>query len=333
MYELEPAALRPGSTIKFIAPSSLLRDVEISTGIRFLQKQGFKVVFSPSITHASPTSFFTTGDYLRKQELENAFKSDDVDAIIALRGGAGAIDLLSIIDYDVIKDHPKIFVGYSDLTLLQLAFLKKAHLVSFQGPMFIDLLEKDNSILTYNWDTLLKVVKDGEMLELKNPAETKWAKTVIEGKAKGTIIGGNMSMVSLIANTEFMPSTQNALLFLEDSDVPSWMVDNILTSLVIRGIFNEASGVFFGEFPHEAIDRMMSAFNPTSYLLEDLSVDAFVTSSISDVIIDILTKKIKKPSFIDFSCCHGRYITTVPIGIQAELDAESSVKMLEKAVD
>jgi len=84
MYELEPAALRPGSTIKFIAPSSLLRDVEISTGIRFLQKQGFKVVFSLSITYAPPTRFFTTGGYLRKQELENAFKSDDVDAIIAI---------------------------------------------------------------------------------------------------------------------------------------------------------------------------------------------------------------------------------------------------------
>jgi muramoyltetrapeptide carboxypeptidase len=300
-----------------------------------LTKQGFKVSASSSLTHASTGRFFTAGDHIRKVEIENAFKNDDIDAIITLRGGAGSIDLLNILDYDIIKEHPKIFVGYSDITLLQMAFMKKANLVTFQGPMLIDMLEANPAVLDYNWSTLLSIIQEGNAIELKNPSGSKWSKTINEGVSRGILLGGNMSMISLIANTKFMPSTEDSILFMEDVNIEPWMIDNILTSLFIKGIFKYTKGVFFGEFPHYGLNDILNSPSATSFLFKNLFVEDYINSTIREIIIDILTKKTKGlPSFVDFSCCHGTYITTVPIGIKAEMNSnERSIKMLESAVE
>ncbi|MEM0149439.1 MAG: LD-carboxypeptidase [Candidatus Micrarchaeaceae archaeon] len=336
MYErVKPPALKPGATIKIIVPSSMPGSMEgLSNAIDFIKKQGFKVSLSSSLTHSSPQRFSSAGDYIRKAEIENAFKNDDIDAIMALRGGSGSIDLLSILDYDIIKDHPKIFIGYSDITLLQLAFFKKANLITFQGPMLIDLLEKDEQVLSYNWSVLMSMIKDGNALELKNPMSSEWSKTIVEGKSRGVLLGGNMSMVSLIANTRFMPKTADSILFFEDADIEPWTVDNILTSLVIKGIMKNINGMFFGQFPHYGLQEVLKASGAMSFLFDSIFAEDYLDSSIRDVITDILVKKIKKmPSFIDFTCCHGKYITTVPLGVNVEIDAEEhTVKMLESAV-
>jgi len=336
MYErIKPPALRPGSTIKIIAPSSMPGSMEgLSYAVNYIRKQGFKVSLSSSLMHSVPQRFSSAGDYIRKLEIENAFKNDEIDAIMALRGGAGSIDLLGILDYDIIKDHPKVFIGYSDITLLQLAFFKKANLITFQGPMLIDLLEKDEQVLSYNWSVLLNMIREGNAMELRNPIGSKWSKTITEGKGRGILLGGNMSMVSLIANTRFMPKTDDSVLFFEDINIEPWMVDNILTSLVIKGIMKDINGAFFGEFPHYGLKEVMKAPSATSFLFEDLFVEDYIDTSISDIITDILTKKIRKvPSFIDFACCHGKYITTIPLGTKVEIDSEEhTVKMLESAI-
>ncbi|MGC8669665.1 MAG: S66 peptidase family protein [Candidatus Micrarchaeia archaeon] len=336
MYErIKPPALKPGSTIKIIVPSSMPGNMEgLSSAINFIKKQGFKVSLSTSLTHSTPHRFSSAGDSLRKTELENAFKNDEIDAIMALRGGSGSIDLLSTIDYDIIKEHPKIFIGYSDITLLQLAFYKKANLITFQGPMLIDLLEKDQNVLSYNWSTLIDIIKNGESLMLQNPSDSEWSKTITEGKSKGILLGGNMSMISLIANTAFMPKTDDSILFLEDVDIEPWVVDNILTSLVIKGLMKRVNGVFFGEFPHYGFENILNSSNDISFMLQNLFEENYLYSNIRDIITDVVTKKIKRvPSFLDFACCHGKYITTMPIGTRVEINAEEhTISMLESAV-
>ncbi|MGC8586048.1 MAG: S66 peptidase family protein [Candidatus Micrarchaeia archaeon] len=337
MYEIiKPPALRPGATIKIIAPSSMPGSMEgLSFAVNFLRKNGFKVSLSTSLTHASPGRFYSAGDHIRKMEIENAFKNDDIGAIMALRGGAGSIDLLDILDYDVIREHPKVFIGYSDITLLQLAIFKKANLITFQGPMLIDLLEKDESVLSFNWSLLLNMVREGNALELRNPLGSKWSKTITEGKGRGTLLGGNLSMVSLVANTKFMPKTEDSVLFFEDVDIEPWMVDNILTSLFIKGIMKGVKGIVFGEFPHYGLEDVLNAPSATSFLFKNLFVEDYIDSTIRDIITDIVTKKIQKvPSFADFACCHGKYIVTMPLGAKVEMDAdEHVVRMLESAVE
>jgi len=336
---IKPPAIKEGDTIKVVAPSSPLTTSamksNLSRAIDFLKRQGFKVDLSSSVTHTSTTKYYTAGDRMRAEELENAFKSDDSDMIIALRGGAGSIDLLNMLDYDIIKEHPKIFVGYSDLTLLELAMFKKTGLVTFQGPMLQDMLEENQEVLAYNWSTLLSIIKDGEAMTLKNPPMSKLSRTIIDGKARGRLIGGTLSMVALIADTEYMPDVEDKIMFLEDVNIEPWEVDNLLTSLVLRGVLQKLSGIFFGEFIHYGMEEMLENENATSFLLENFSIDDYIGSAIQNIIFDILTKKLEKiPSFVEFTCCHGNYITTVPIGINAELDStKQEIKMLESAVE
>lgn len=333
---VKPPALKPGSTIKIIAPSTSTTTARgLATAVRFMQKEGFRVSLSKSMTSESTTRFLTAGDAIRKQELENAFRSSSVDGIMVMQGGAGSIDILSRIDYDVVRDNPKVFIGYSDITLLQLAFMRKAHMVSFQGPMLIDLTDDDADVRPYNWSTLTGVVSRGEALTLKNPADGNWSRTVVEGDARGVLQGGNLSVYALVANTSYMPDPEGSILFFEDVNVEPWMVDNLLSSLVLKGVLKKANGVFFGEFPNYALEGALESHGASSYLSGNLFVEDYIKSALSSSISDTLTNKAPgKPSFIEFSCCHGKHITTIPLGIRAELNAEErSVQMLESAVD
>ena len=333
---VRPPALRPGSTIKIIAPSSMMTTIAgLSSAVRFIQKSGFRVSLSKSMTKESTTRFLTAGDRVRKTELENAFRSDEVDGIMVLQGGAGSIDMLSKIDYDVVRDNPKVFVGYSDITLLQLAFLRKAHMISFQGPMLVDLTDSDSTTREYNWSMLLNMVSTGNAMKLKTPSESNWSRTVVEGKARGVLQGGNLSVYALVANTSYMPDPDGSVLFFEDVNVEPWMVDNLLSSLVLKGIIQKANGLFFGEFPNYALSEALGPHGAASYLSKNLFVEDYIKATLNSAISDTLTNKVPgKPSFIEFSCCHGSYITPLPLGAYVELDAdERSVQMLESAVD
>ena len=332
---VKPRALKPGDTIKIIAPSSITAAMtNLPKAVNFLTKNGFKVSLSASMYKMSATRYFSAGDHVRLMEIEEAFKDDKVDGIMALRGGAGAIDLLNKLDYDIIKAHPKVFIGYSDITFLQMAFMRKANLLTFQGPMLVDLAEEDQGILKYNWDTLMSIVQKKEAVVLKNPAESKWSKTIIDGKAKGRLIGGNLSILALLANTAYMPSTENGIIFLEDVDIEPWQVDNMLTSLVIKGVFRKASGILFGEFPHYVIEESLGD-SAVNYIISDMLIEGYVENIIADIIFDIVTKKMREmPAFMDFMCCHGKYITTLPIGAKVEIDSSNrELTMLESAVE
>ncbi|MGC8478569.1 MAG: S66 peptidase family protein [Candidatus Micrarchaeia archaeon] len=332
---VKPPALKQGDTIKIIAPSSVTAALSnLPKAVNFLTKNGFKVSLSSSMHKMSATRYFSAGDHVRLMEIEEAFKDDKVDAILALRGGAGAVDLLNKIDYEVIKDHPKVFIGYSDLTFLQMAFMRKANLLTFQGPMLVDLAEEDQEVLKYNWSTMIDIVQKKEAVVLKNPMDSKWSKTITEGKAKGRLVGGNLSILALLANTAYMPNTEGSILFMEDVDIEPWQIDNMLTSLVIKGIFRKANGLLFGEFPHYGVEEFMGD-SAASYLINDLLIEGYVESIIADIIYDIVTKRIREmPSFMDFVCCHGKYITTLPIGAKVEIDANNrELTMLESAVE
>jgi muramoyltetrapeptide carboxypeptidase len=328
---VKPRALKPGDTIKIIAPSSITSaKLNLPKAVNFLIKSGFKVSLSSVMQRKSATRYFTTvGDRERLTEIEEAFKSDEIAGIMVLRGGSGAIDLLNMIDYQVIREHPKVFIGYSDITFLQMAFLSKAGLVTFHGPMLIDLAEEDQGIVKYNFDTLMRMVSGKEMLTLRNPADVKWSRTIVDGKAQGRLLGGNLSVLSMLANTQFMPDSAGSIVFAEDVDLEPWEVDNMLTSLVIKDFFSKANGVFFGEFPPYDLGEVASTVSRSAF------VEDYLETAIGDVIYDIVTKRIKDvPSFMDFTCCHGRHITTLPLGVKVEMDAKNrEVTMLESAVD
>ncbi len=333
---IKPPRLKPGGTIKIIAPSSAAMSTgSLPNAVKFIEKHGFKASLSPSLTRESPTRYLTAGDAIRKNEIENAFKSDKIDAIMALQGGAGAIDLLNIIDYDIIKDHPKVFIGYSDITLLELAFMQKAHLATFQGPMLIDLAEEDKFAAELNWSTLMNIVSNGDKVALRNPMEASWSRVINDDTAYGRLMGGNLSVFSLVIGTKYIPDSEGKIMFFEDVNIEPWMLDNLLSSLVLRGILQRANGVVFGQMPNFAIEGIAGTQSATSYIFKNLFLEDYISATMHSAMQDTMTSKMqKKPTFIEFSCCHGKYITTVPLGIKVKLDAgECTLTMLESAVD
>jgi muramoyltetrapeptide carboxypeptidase len=338
MYEpmVKPPRLRKGGTIRVIAPSSAATSTSsLPKAVRFIEKQGFKVSLASSMLRESPTRYLTAGDATRKNEIENAFRNDKYDAIMVLQGGAGSIDILNDIDYDVIKDHPKIFIGYSDITLLQLAFMRMAHMASFQGPMLIDMVESDEEALQTNWNNLINIISKGEELTIKNPLESGWAKSINDGKAKGQLMGGNLTVFSLIAGTKYLPDSKGKILFFEDVNVEPWMLDNLLASLMLKGILKKANGIVFGQLPNYSIENITESQGITSYVLKHLFIEDYISATMHSTLQDLFTNKMpKKPAFIEMACCHGKYITTIPIGIRAKLDAgQCTIEMLEPGVD
>jgi muramoyltetrapeptide carboxypeptidase len=312
---LKPPRLKQGATIGVIAPSSFPYYPEFSLfqGLEHLKKLGYKVVLGQTLRKSLAQGYHSASDEERAQELNWAFRDSSIDAVFCARGGVGSLRILKMIDYDLIKKNPKIFVGYSDTTSIQNAFLSRSSLVSVQGPMVAVGFGKnsDTELTKYYWSTLFEMLK-GEALELGAWLGGPIPLTIKEGKAKGRVIGGNLILFSLIASSEFCVPPLGKILFLEDIKEEAWRIDNFLSSLEIKGVLNEIEGAILGEFPQG----------------EELS-----NPSVEQVLRSHFSQK-PYPSFVNYPCCHGFGREPIPLGVQVEMDADlKKVSMLETLVD
>ncbi len=235
--------LSTNSTIGVIAPGFQPDQTKLGNGIRYLKNKGFRIKHGKSLT--AKHGYFAGSDDLRIEDIHTMFEDDEVDAIICARGGWGCLRLLDKIDYDLIKKNKKILIGYSDITSLQLALLKKITLPSLSGPMVaIEMAKKMDSFTEkYFWNQLLS---ENETL-LLSLSENR-IDTLIAGKAKGTLIGGCLSMISAQLATPYSPNYDGAILFLEDINEPLYKIDRYLSQLRLSGIFKAINGLIIGNF-------------------------------------------------------------------------------------
>lgn len=312
---LRPPALRKRGTVMILAPSSYpsYPRMRLAEGVDFLRKRGFRVMLGDTLSKAVRYRYFSAQDEQRARELESAFSDPKVDAVFCARGGIGSLRILNMIDYDVVRENPKVFVGYSDITGFQMAFLERAGLVTFQGAMPAITVqgerEESRRIFEYNWDLLFRVIVEGEAVELKNPPDSPATKTVVGGKTKGVLTGGNLILFTLLAGSQFDPQTKGRILFLEDIEEDPWRIDEFLAGLLLSNKLQEAGGVVFGEFPE-----------PAKFDLP--------TPSIEEVLVEYLFKSGEKPSIVNLACCHGKYVLPIALGAEYELDADSQVLSL-----
>ena len=318
----KPRALKKGDKILVIAPSSSpeFPAMRLPEGVARLKKYGFEVELGDTVRKSIGHWYFSAADEVRAKELNDAFSRDDVDGIFCARGGVGALRILDMLDYETIKENPKVFVGYSDITALQVPILDRAGLVTFHGPMVAPLPHiaeggEKQAILKYNFRLLLKMIADGEAIELRNPIDAPAPKTIVEGKAKGVLTGGNVIIFTLMVGTSYDPVVKDRILFLENIAQDPWLIDDQMQSLALAGKLRDATGLVFGEFPP-----------PEQY--------TFPTPGIEEIISTTVRKHGGRPSFLNLSCCHGRYCLPLPIGGSVELDAdEGTVRLLEPAVE
>jgi muramoyltetrapeptide carboxypeptidase len=291
---IKPPRLEPGGTIGIIAPAGPVRRKDIQPAIDLLHRMGYPTLSSPNIY--KKTSYLAGRDEDRLNDLHAMFKDSSVKAIFCARGGYGAGRLLDRIDYDLILNNPKILTGYSDITALLLAVMKKTNLVTFHGPVLRDLSHDPKNNLKH----LIKTLSSNgpRSIELSKRAVIK------EGQARGKLLGGNLSLISSLIGTPFMPRTKGAILFLEDKGEPIYRIDRMLTHLKNSGIIHGITGLIAGSFTD------CGGMRDINKLLKDFTSD-----------LDI-------PVINGLPVGHDIENKTIPMGINVEFDTKDMILSL-----
>ena len=228
--------LAPGATIAVVSPASPL-PLEIESDLAtHLHARGFQVRFGH---HARKQERYLAGsDAERAEDLMNAFLDPTIDAILAARGGYGSPRILDKLDYSAIASHKKAFIGFSDITALQLALLTRSELVSYSAVnLYPDLQNDEKQNNTDLW-ALLK----GKTISFDNLTNQQ------AGACEGRIIGGCLSMLVSLMGTPYCPDFSGSILVLEDVKEEPYRIDRMLTQLRLAGIFSQVAGVVLGQF-------------------------------------------------------------------------------------
>lgn len=235
---LRPPALRAGDLIGVAAPAGPFDNQRFRTGLTRLQALGFKTIFPEQIFERQG---FLAGDDERRAQTLNALLADgEVKAVIGARGGYGSMRILDRINYKRLRDAPKLVIGFSDLTAMLLAMHCRTGLVTFHGPVVSSLAEADQETVAYlgrllTGETVFPIYLDG-------------MKMIRPGRVTGPLIGGNLTLLTHLLATPWMPATKGAILFLEDTGEAPYRLDRMLTALRLAGIFRDCAGIILGHF-------------------------------------------------------------------------------------
>ncbi|HVZ60441.1 MAG TPA: LD-carboxypeptidase [Terriglobales bacterium] len=240
---LKPPPLRPGDKVAIVAPASNIKRDALELGYRRLRQLGYHPVFEEAIFEQD--LYFAGSAQRRVDELHRAFANPEVRAILCARGGYGSNSLLPLLDLDLIRRHPKIFAGYSDLTCLLTYLNDAAGLVTFHGPMVIKDFGSDSCVHIPSWDAA--VSGDPEWcLQTGDSLDPIFA-PLIQGEAEGQLYGGCLSILVSSLGTPYEIQTSGKLLFLEDVNAKPYQIDRMLMQLRLAGKFEGVRGIVFGE--------------------------------------------------------------------------------------
>ncbi len=312
---VKPPRLRPGDTVGLINPAGALdekSDLEIVKEI--VVALGMRYVVG---AHALDRYGYLAGrDEDRAADVNAMFGDPSVRCVLAVRGGWGCNRILPFLDYEMITRNPKVVLGYSDITSLILALYARCNLVTFHGPVGISTWNQ------FSLDYFRRILFDGESVVMRNPAvkgdnlvQTKDRHlTITSGVTRGRLVGGNLSVLTAMVGSTFLPDWKGAILFLEDDGEKIYRVDRMFTQLKLAGILGQLSGLVVGKCtgcePGEGYG---------SLTLEEVLRDHVGTLGI--------------PAWSGAMIGHIENKFTVPLGVEAEINAaEGTIRMLEPAV-
>jgi len=262
--------------------------------------------------HALDVRGYIAGnDADRAADIHAMFADPDVHAVLCIRGGYGAMRLLDALEYDLVRRHPKVFIGYSDVTALHLAFCRLAGLTTFHGPMANAIAKGDGHDLRQ----LLRAVTHPLPLgPLVNPPGAPEIETLVPGAAEGTLIGGNLALLTSLLGTPYLPELSGAVLFIEDIVDHLYRLDRKLVHLRLAGVLGQVAGIVVGESAARAPAPGSDAPAPGL--------------SVREILEDLIVP-LGKPAIYGLACGHGAYHLTLPIGVRARLDATHGILSVE----
>jgi muramoyltetrapeptide carboxypeptidase len=301
---LKPRRLEFGDTLGIVAPASPPPDPNtIDRAVGALEILVFKAKLAPNVRRR--LGFLAGTDRERAGDLMRMFADRKVRGILCVRGGYGAGRLLGLLDYHAIRDNPKVFVGYSDITALHCALLAQARLVSFHGPMLnSDFLREPVSDFTVRsfLRTVMEPCAPGSICQ---EAVRSRPSVLRGGTVSGPLVGGNLSLLCSTLGTPFQPPFRNRILFLEDLGEAPYRFDRMLTQLLNAGLLQQVAGV--------AVGQNRNCRDPKARPVGEYR------QTLEDVLRDCLLP-LKVPVVIGLPFGHVRHIATLPVGVEARLD-------------
>ena len=304
---IKPAALQPGDIVGIVAPASDIKRESLEAGCEALRKLCYKPFYFDSIFDRD--LFFAGSVQRRARELEQMFLRDEVRAVLCARGGYGSNYLLDVLNLEKIKAHPKIFVGYSDITALLTYFADVAGFTTFHGPMVTKDFAHVDGVDLASWESALNGLSEWA---LQPKSETK---ALVEGSAEGVLYGGCLSILVASLGTPYEIRTAGTILFIEDVATKPYQIDRMLMQLKLAGKFADVRGIVFGEM----LDCIQN--RNQGYTLEDIVVRA--------------VGELGFPVAYGLRSGHvSRGNITLPFGVRAALkviDGRVELKILESA--
>jgi muramoyltetrapeptide carboxypeptidase len=302
---IKPPALRSGDTVGIVAPASNIKRELLDAGCACLRQKGYNPLYLDSILDQD--LYFAGTVDRRRQELEHMFQREDVRAILCARGGYGCNYLPPVLSPSKILSHPKIFVGYSDISTLDTCFCDNLPMVTFHGPMITKDFAVASGVDWPSWDAAVGGTSEWEIVDHD-------ARPLVEGEAEGIFYGGCLSLLVSSIGTLHDIRTDGTILFLEDVGTKPYQIDRMLMHLKLAGRLDGVRGIIFGA-------------------MADCRQNADQSYTLEEVVMRIV-EPLRIPVAFGLRSGHveGRNIT-LPLGIRASLQVRDQVglRFLEAA--
>ena len=310
-YMIKPKSMNPGDCIGIISPSYWLSEDDLQRTASYLKANGYRLKLGPSnLLRRGP---FAGQPQERADDIHRMFSDPEINAVICARGGYGANRVLPLIDYELIRENPKIFIGYSDITAYLTSITQKTGLVTFHGPMLVSYKKR---FVKYNFELMEQVLTGKKEVKIKYPKALS-PKVLKSGIATGPLWGGNITLLTNRLGTADYLDTDGVILFLEDLDEYLYAFERMLVQMRTAGLFDHIKGLIIGELD-EFKDQEIPFERNTDQIVIDICGD-----------LDI-------PIVSNFPCGHGTYQATLPISVNAELNTNDNnpyLTLLEPAVE
>jgi len=308
--------LKKGDTIGLIAPGYAIKPDILQEAITTLKTMGFKPFHTNRII--GNHGYFSNTDEERAKDLNEMFANTKIDGILCARGGYGCTRIMQMIDYDSIRENPKVLIGFSDITALLNGIYQETGLITFHGPVGSTLsdpysIAQLKKVVMYPEERL--TIKNMELTDPEMIADLEYERyTITEGTATGKLVGGSLTLINALIGTPHEIDFTDALVCIEDVEEAPYRIDRMLTQLIEGKTFTKAAGILFG-----VCAGCNTSTNPNSFSLKEVILDRIRPLGI--------------PAVYGMSFGHIENNFTFPIGINAKLDSKKmTLKLLEKAV-
>lgn len=309
---LLPVALTPGDTVALVSPSAAMDDpFNFQLAQEALEALGLKVRVGAHLR--ARRGHLAGSDAERAADLNAAFADPAIKGVVCARGGSGAARLLPLLDYAAIGRNPKLLLGYSDITALHNAIHARTGLVTFHGP------NGWGSWNSFNAEQFRQLIFRRELPEYRNVSETgdelvqreNRIQTLTPGRARGELVGGNLTVLTALAGSPYLPDFRGKILFLEDVSEAPYRVDRMFSTLKLMGALDEVAGIIFGE------------------CTDCKPAEGYGSLTLSEILHDYI-RPLGIPAYSGAMIGHIRRQFIVPVGGRVEMDATTgSFRLLE----